>query len=136
MPTLVPYRLFVSHAWRYSERYERMIHFLDAANNFTYKNYSVPEDKAFGKMNETQLQEELREQIRPAQVVIIISGMYVTYSNWIQFEIEYARNLDKPILGIRPWGAQVMPKAVSDVADEIVNWNTNSIVNAIRRLKQ
>ena len=134
MSTLHRYRLFISHAWRYSERYERMIGFLDAAPRFIYANHSVPENRAFGRMSVAQLQEQLREQIRPVEVVIIIGGMYVAHSDWIQFEIDYAEFLGKPILGIRPRGAQVMPAAVTRAADEVVNWNTDSIVGAIRRL--
>ena len=84
--------------------------------------------------NKSKLKEELRQQIRPVEVVVILGGMYVAYSDWIQFEIDYATTLSKPILGIKPWGAQVMPKAVQDAADEIVGWNTSTIVDAIRRL--
>lgn len=134
MPILHRYRLFISHAWRYSERYERMIRFLSAAPHFIYANHSVPVDRAFGRMGIAQLKEQLREQIRPVEVVIIIGGMYVSHSDWIQFEIDYAELLGKPILGIRPRGAQVMPAAVTRAADEVVNWSTDSIVSAIRRL--
>lgn len=134
MSLLHRYKLFISHAWRYSERYERMIYFLNAAPRFIYANHSVPEDSGFGRMNVAELKEQLREQIRPVEIVIIIGGMYVAHSDWIQFEIDYAELLGKPILGIRPRGAQLMPAAVTQAADEVVNWNTDSIVNAIRRL--
>lgn len=134
MPTLHNYRLFISHAWRYSERYERVIKFLDEANNFIYSNYSVPEAKRFEKMSAAQLTEEIKDQIRPVQCVIIASGMYVAHSDWIQFEIDFAKGLGKPILGIRPWGSTNVPTAVAQSADEIVGWNSGSIVSAIRRL--
>ncbi|MCF8036140.1 MAG: TIR domain-containing protein [Desulfobacteraceae bacterium] len=135
MPSLNPYRLFISHAWTYGERYQRMINLLDKANNFAYINYSVPEDKKFERMNKEQLKEEIRQQIRPAQVVIIIAGMYVAHSEWIQFEINVANALNKQILGVRQRGGQRVPDAVSSSADELVNWNTDSIVQAIRRLR-
>lgn len=34
MPTLYPYRLFLSHAWNYHESYLKLIDFLNKANNF------------------------------------------------------------------------------------------------------
>lgn len=95
-------------------------------------NYSVPEHD--GVTGGNQLGENLRNQIRPVHVVIILGGMYVLYSNWIQFEINFAKSIGKSILGVRPWGSQVMPTAVTEAADEIVGWNTSSIVAAIRRL--
>ncbi|WP_081612710.1 TIR domain-containing protein [Methylobacterium sp. 88A] len=134
MPYLHQYRLFISHKWKYSEGYDRIIQFLTAAPNFEYRNYSVPEHKAFVGLSTPRLAEQLKNQIRPVQCVIILGGMYVSYSDWIQYEINYAKELGKPILGIYPWGAQKMPLAVTVAADEIVGWNTNSILTAIRRL--
>ncbi|OHZ00177.1 TIR domain-containing protein [Salinicola sp. MIT1003] len=134
MPALHNYRLFISHAWSYSERYERAVQFLNRANNFKWTNYSVPEAKAFESMFDYQLEEELRQQIRPVQCVVVVSGMYVNYSRWLKFEMDFAKNLGKPVLGIRRWGAQRTPESVMECADEMVNWNSQSIIDAIRRL--
>ena len=134
MPQLHRYRIFISHAWTYNSDYYRLIELLDEAPNFLYSNYSVPEHDPVDANNNTKLKEELRQQIRPVEVVVILGGMYVAYSDWIQFEIDYAEDLEKPILGIRPWGAQKMPQAVQDAADKIVGWNTPTIVSAIREL--
>lgn len=130
MPLLTTYRIFISHAWEYNEDYYRLINYLDAAPNFQYANYSVPEhDPVIGG---NQLAENLRNQIRPVQVVLILAGMYVAHSGWLQFEIDFAASLVKPIIGIRPWGAERIPQAVQNAAVEIVGWNTASIVAAIR----
>lgn len=132
MPELHRYRLFLSHAWNYHDSYERMIEFLDQAPRFIYSNYSVPRDKSFEGMGRNQLREQLRRQIRPVEATIILGGLYVSYSDWIQFEIDFAQSLMKPIIGVRPWGSQRMPQAVSDAANIVVGWNTDSIINAIR----
>jgi len=134
MPQLHRYRIFISHAWRYNDDYYRLINYLDNAPNFLYANYSVPEHDPVDAGNNTKLAEELRQQIRPVEVVIILGGMYVAYSDWIQFEIDFAKYLGKPILGVRPWGAAIMPRAVQEAANEIVGWNTPTIVSAIRKL--
>lgn len=134
MPYLHDHKLFISHAWKYSERYNRAVKFLDDANNFKWSNYSVPESKAFEGMTNAQLTEQMRKQIRPVQCVIIVSGMYVNHSDWIQFEMNFAKEIGKPILGIRRWGEERSPASVVEAADEMVNWNSASIVAAIRRL--
>lgn len=133
MPYLHDYRLFISHAWKYSDGYARVKAFLGAANNFAHTDYSVPESKAFVGMDRAQLQEQLRNQIRPVQCVLIVSGMYVAHSDWIQFEIDFAKSLGKPIVGIVPWGAERTPLAVTVAANEMVSWQTSSIISAIRR---
>ena len=60
--------------------------------------------------------------------------MYVTHRYWIQKEIDIAKEMEKKILGISPWGSQRTPLAVTSSADEIVGWRTQSIIDAIRRL--
>ncbi len=132
MPSLHRYRLFISHSWKYDSDYKRIVEMLNNANNFIYSNYSIPWEKRFEGLTKTQLKEELKDQIRPVEVVIILGGMYVAHSDWIQFEIDFAELKNKPIIGVKPWGAQKMPQAVTDAADVIVGWNTDSIVQAIR----
>jgi hypothetical protein len=133
MPELHRYRLFISHAWKYNEEYYKLIGMLDSASNFIYSNYSVPEHDPVDANNKEKLKEALRNQIRPVELVIILAGMYVSYSDWIQFEIDFAKSLGKPILGIKPWGSERIPQAVQDAAKEIVGWNAPTIVDAIRR---
>lgn len=134
MPSLYAYRLFVSHAWSYNESYDRLISLLEGAPYFDYRNYSVPKSAAFDKMSNAQLKSELQGQISPVQCVIVLAGMYVSHSDWIQYEIDVAKNQGKPILGVVPWGAERTPAAVQDAANEMVNWSTASITAAVRKL--
>ncbi len=134
MPYLHNYRLFISHAWSYSERYERAINFINAAPNFSWTNFSVPIDRKFEQMSRRALEEELRQQIRPVQCVVVLAGMYAAHSDWIQFEIDYAKSLNKPILGIIPWGAERTPLSVQLAANKMVSWNAASIVSGIREI--
>ena len=130
MPALRDYRVFISHAWHRDEDYFRVKQMLDEAQNFSWRNYSVPEHDP---LPDSKLAMNLRDQIRPVSIVVILAGMYVAHSDWIQREIDIAREMGKPIIGVKPWGAQVIPTAVSDAAREVVGWNTQSIVDAIRR---
>ena len=71
--------------------------------------------------------------MRQANVVIVVAGMYVSYSEWIEEEIEMAEHFEKPIIGVRPHGNEQLPAAVTETADEIVGWRQQSIVNAIAK---
>lgn len=136
MPTLKTYRLFISHAWSYNDEYYRLVDLLNAANNFDWRNHSDPKHDPLidpstpvGKQKMTQ---ELRNQIQGVHCILVISGMYAAYREWIQKEIDLAVDFGKPIIGLVPRGQERIPMAVQNVAKEMVNWNTNSIVNAIR----
>lgn len=130
MPALRTYKVFISHAWAYNADYYRLEQFLNEAPNFYWENLSVPRHDPI--KNAQQLTYELNAQMRPANVFLILAGMYVAHSEWIQYEINFARRIGRPIIGIRPWGSVNMPLAVQNGADEIVGWNTDTIVSAIR----
>ena len=73
----------------------------------------------------------------PSSVVLIVAGVYATYSKWIDKEIYIAQKeflSPKPIIAIRPWGNERMSTKVTEAADKIVGWNTESVVSAIREL--
>jgi hypothetical protein len=133
MPYLSTYKLCISHAWDYHDDYKRLVQALDGASLFKYANYSVPKDDKFGKMTKSQLQEELRQQIRPVNCFLALGGVYMSYSDWIQFELDFGVSLDKSIIGIKPWGNTNVSTAVSGVAKEVVGWNTASIIEAIKK---
>lgn len=131
MPTLKTYDLFISHAWRYNDEYYRLVEMLQAAPNFKWRNYSVPEHDPLA--GGPQLERQLDGQIRPVNAMIILAGMYVNHREWIQKEVNLAQRYGKPIIGIKPWGNTVVPLQVSTASKTVVSWNTDSIIDAIRR---
>ena len=132
MPALKTYDLFISHAWTYNAEYERLVKMLNDAPNFKWRNYSVTKQDPLDVNNDTKLTEALKRQIGPVNCVLILAGMYVNHRKWIKKEITIAQNLNKPIVGIRPWGQQRTPIEVQQAANVMVGWNTSSIVQAIR----
>jgi len=132
MPTLRTYKLFVSHAWEYNDEYHRLVRMLDDAAHFSWMNLSVPEHEPIAARDTEKLKSELRNQMRPANAFLILAGMYVAHSGWIEFEIDFSRRIGRPVIGIRPWGSQRVPEAVQLAAIEMVGWNSQSIVAAVR----
>ena len=139
------YNVFVSHAWSYSDRYRGTVNLLDTAKEnltwFDYKNYSVPKHVPIVDPSEAvkiaKLTALLKEQIRLASVVIVPAGMYVNNRFWIEKEIDMARTSftkSKPIIALRRRGQQRDPQDLMDIADEIINWNSNSLANSIYNL--
>ena len=132
------YNLFISHSWRYADAYDRLISLLRNRSYFAFRDYSVPKDDPIhGANNDAQLRKAIRDQMTPCHVVLIMAGVYSTYSKWINIEIDLAKGgflNPKPIIAIRPWGNTRVSTLVSSSADKLVNWNTESIVAAIREL--
>jgi len=130
MPALRTYSIFICHDWEYSADYNRVCDFLDKAQHFLWENLSVPEHDPLD--TDEMLQKNLRDQIRPADVMLVLAGMYTAHSGWMDWEMAFAWRIGQSIIGIKPWGNLQLPVVVQNNAVEIVGWNTESIVSAIR----
>jgi len=134
MPSLKKYKLFISHSWAYGDAYEKIVGFLNSANYFDWTDYSVPKnDPIHNAANDKQLYEAIKRQMPFVNCVIMMAGVYSTYSKWINKEIEIAKTIySKPIIAVEPWGSEKTSKVVKDNADVIVKWQASSIIQAIR----
>ena len=132
------YHLFISHSWTYSDAYEKLLNLLNKDAYFSYTNYSVPQDDPIHSAGtDKELYAAIKAQIAQASVVLILAGVYSTYSKWINKEIQIAKSefmIPKSIIAIEPWGSERTSKVVKDAADKVVGWNSSSIINAIKEL--
>ncbi|EJN26130.1 MULTISPECIES: TIR domain-containing protein [Pseudomonas] len=127
------YHLFISHSWNYPHAHDNLVRLLNAKPGFTFKNFSVPPDNPIiGAQTDKQLEEAIENKIRLCSAVLIMAGMYSTYSKWINKEIEIARRMGKVIIAIKPFGAERISTVVRRAAHAECAWNTNSIIDAIR----
>lgn len=129
------YNIFISHSWNYSDNYESVVGMLDKCG-FDYQNFSVPKDDPIHDADDDEeLYEAIKNQIKYSSVVIILAGVYSSYSKWIQKEIEISKNdFNKKIIAIEPWASKKASKIVKDNADKIIGWNYTSLEKAIEEL--
>lgn len=133
MPSLTRRMIFISHAWSYNEHYWKLVEWFNGAPNFLWSNCSVPSHDSLPDKSSKGLSEGMTRQISPAQVVIVLGGMYSAYSSWIDYEIREAQRMNKVIIGVRPWGQERVPLVVQNASIcDPVGWNSNSIIEAIR----
>ena len=75
------FNLFISHSWTYGDQHDRLIELLNNRPYFGFIDYSVPEDDPIHDAPyDWQLYEAIKNKIRPCHVVIILAGVYSTYS--------------------------------------------------------
>jgi hypothetical protein len=109
------------------------VEFLNQELGFFY-NHSVPQnDPVHTNGTDWDLYQKIDAKIRGCSCVVILAGVYSTYSKWINKEIEIAKKYGKPIIAVEYWGAERTSTAVKNAATEIVKWNANSIASAVRR---
>ena len=78
--------------------------------------------------------EDLRRQINGAEVVVALGSLAITQGEMLVFQVNYAKASDKPVVLLAGFGKEiVVPRYISDLADEKVGWDERALVDAIRR---
>lgn len=132
------YNIFISHSWIHTDAYEKLTNILRDEPYFSYNDYSVPKEKSLTIYNklyyEIELKNKIKNKMKYCNVVLILAGVYSSYSDSINMEIEIANDLGKPIFAIEPWGSERTSLIVKKNAKSIVKWNSSSIIDEIKRL--
>ena len=132
------YNIFISHSWTHTDAYEKLTNILRNAPYFNYNDYSVPKEKSLTIYNklyyEIELKNKIKNKMKYCNVVLILAGVYSSYSDSINMEIDIANELGKPIIAIEPWGSERTSLIVKKNAKSIVKWNSGSIIDEIKRL--
>lgn len=127
-----PVRLFVTHAWEFSDDYLRVFEYLESARNFFYRNFSTPDKRPSG--DREALREDLRLQIAPVEAVIALASLNDTNTDLLTFQLLYAQANNKAVVLLKHFGsAKPVPKELTDLTNEIIDWDDRALVDAIRR---
>lgn len=126
------YNIFVSHSWDHSNDLIRLHNLLSNRGYFYYDPQEVTRNNPINSLNATYIKQCLRERIRNSNILLALAGIYASHSDWMRWEIETAKELGIPIVGIIPRGQERISQVVyaNSIAD--IRWNTESIIQAIR----
>ncbi|MCI5221363.1 MAG: nuclease [Candidatus Electrothrix sp. AR4] len=129
--------IFISHAWKYNKHYAwkynkhywMLIDWILEESNFSC---SVPKDDTFPDKTSKDLRNDLTEQIGPAEAVVILGGMYSANRTWIDYAIDEAKRMDKPIIVVNSWNREYLPESVQKASTvPVVSWNKSSVLQAV-----
>ncbi len=126
------YNIFISHSWQNSEALEGLHRLLNDRGYFNVEFEEVSKDEPINSTNSYYIKQRLAEKIGNSDIVLGLAGMYASYSEWMEWELDKAIGLGIPIVGIIPWGQERISTTVSSRSIADVRWNTESIVAAIR----
>jgi len=122
---------FVSHFHEDEAAIGRMQSLL--GDRVTLRNGSVTTDKYNDAHNPDYIKSLLRSRINWASTFICLIGPKTHNSEWVEYEIEAAHRMGKPIIGVYDLGATDadVPDSLKKYADSIVGWKKDSIMAAI-----
>jgi hypothetical protein len=100
--------------------------------DLTFADYSVREP--INSSNAPYIKERITERIRACSVCICLIGETTCTSRWVDWEIGRSRELGKVVFGVRLHSDRARdraPKALTDHAVGVLNWDIDRIVEAI-----
>lgn len=128
-----PIRLFVAHAWVESEDYHRVFEYLESSGKFYYRNTARTDGRPAGGIESERA--ALRQQIAPAEIIIAPTSLYRRDAELLLFQLEHARQNNKPVLLVKPFGVNsVVPTPVMALGDRIAEWNERELIASIKQL--
>lgn len=127
-------KIFISNCWDYKDQYYTVEKWIDDSD-IDWQNMSIPAHDPKDVSSNAELEEKIDNNIKNSSLFIILSGMYVSQPNreWIDKELDIAIKYNKTIIGVKPWGNEKIPSKVKENATEIVNWNSKSLIEAIKK---
>jgi len=128
-----PINVFASHAFEESFDYLRVFEFLETVDRFYYINVSKPENiPESGGLQ--AIKDELIEQIKSSEAVIILSSVYEQRPDIVNFTMDVADANKKRMIAIRPFGGKAeTPPELVERCREHIEWNNREIADALRR---
>lgn len=130
--------VFISHHHADDDHVTRLTNMLDRSG-YQLRNSSIrakPANQARldrGEIPEATLKRLLRMKISWASTVVVLIGKETHNRPWVDWEIRKAQELGKRIVGVYTRGGTEadVPPALNDYEDARVNWNSESIIDAI-----
>ena len=127
------HKIFISHSWDHHDDLKNLKKLLNERKYFNIEFKEVPKDEPINSLNSNYIKSVLKQKILNSDVLIGLCGIYASHSDWMNWELEIASKYGIPIIGVIPWGQNNISQTVNFYSIENVSWNTESIVDAIRR---
>lgn len=126
------YKIFISHSWSYPNDLKNLQNLLNQRGYFNVEFKEATQEQPINSLSAAYIKAVLKKKILESDVVLAISGIYASHSDWIEWEILTSHGNNIPIIGIAPWGQERISTTVTKYSVVDVKWNTESIVQAIR----
>jgi MTH538 TIR-like domain (DUF1863) len=126
------YKIFISHSWSYTEDLEALQKLLNDRGYFNVEFLEATKKTPINSENAPYVKSVLKGKILQSDIVLALAAIYASHSEWMIWELETAKENNIPIVGVIPRGQERISAEVYNRSIVDVNWNTESIIDAIR----
>lgn len=126
------YKLFISHSWDYDDVLQDLKNLIDSRGYFPATYTQIEKDCPIDSDKAWVIKANITKRLQESDVLLAIAGVYASYSEWMQWEMDKAKELGLRVIGVIPRGQEHISYEVFNRSAIDVHWNADSIVDAIR----
>jgi len=126
------YKLFISHSWDHDDVLQDLKNLIDSRGYFPATYTQIEKDCPIDSDKAWVIKANITKRLQESDVVLAIAGVYASYSEWMQWEMDKAKDLGLKVIGVIPRGQEHISHEVFNRSAVDVRWNADSIVDAIR----
>ncbi len=127
------YSLFISHSWNHDNVLQDLKTLIDVRGYFPAEYTQIEKDCPINSYRASVIKANITKRLESSDVLLAIAGVFASYSDWMQWEMDKAKELGLNVIGVIPRGQERISKQVYERSVIDVRWNADSIVDAIRK---
>ena len=126
------YNLFISHSWDHDDVLQNLKNLIDGRGYFPAEYTQVEKSCPINSDNAAVVKANITKRLQNSDVLLAIAGLFASHSDWMQWEMDKAKEIGLNVIGVIPWGQEHISQQVYSRSIIDVRWNADSIVDAIR----
>lgn len=126
------YSLFISHSWDHDDVLQDLKSLLNSRGYFPAEYTQIEKDCPINSERAAVIKANITKRLEQSDVVLAIAGIFASHSDWMQWEMDKAKELGLKVIGVIPRGQERISQEVYSRSVTDVRWNADSIVEAIR----
>lgn len=127
-------KIFISHQWRYDYEFRALREKMDQLDWY-HNDYLLPAHNPYDLKRMREIEVVLKQQIQQCNLFIVFARMAAVNSEWVEREVQCARECGTYILGVKPFGyIGNIPHFIQEACaeyGEIVGFSTPEIIRRI-----
>ena len=127
------YSLFISHSWDHDDVLQNLKDLIDSRGYFPAVYTQIEKDCPINSERARVIKANISKRLEQSDVVLAIAGLFASYSDWMQWEMDKAKEFGLNVIGVIPWGQERISQEVYNRSVVDVRWNADKIVEAIRK---
>ena len=98
------YSLFISHSWDHDDTSQSLKNSLNGRGYFSAVYMQVEKDCPINSEKAAVVKANITKRLQESDVLLAIAGVFASHSEWMQWEMDKAKELGLNVIGVIPRG--------------------------------